>query len=51
MPQYMVGDVLPLAVSSSEIRAKLKAGESVAQLVPPAVAAYIKQEGLYENEN
>ena len=49
--QYMVGDVLPLAVSSSEIRAKLKAGESVAQLVPPAVAAYIKQEGLYENEN
>ena len=46
--QYAIGDVLPLEISSSDIRAKRKAGESIAHLVPPAVEAYIKEEGLYE---
>ena len=46
--QYVIGDVCPLEISSSDIRAKRKAGESIAQLVPTAVEAYIKEEGLYE---
>src|SRR5271166_1813416 len=39
-------DTVALPVSSSEIRAKLAAGETPAEL-PPAVAAYIAQKALY----
>lgn len=39
-------DRLALAVSSSEIRARLAAGETPAEL-PAAVAAYIREHGLY----
>jgi nicotinate-nucleotide adenylyltransferase len=35
-------------VSASEIRARLKAGKSAGRLLPAAVEAYIKKEGLYQ---
>jgi len=35
-------------ISSSDIRRELKAGRSVARVVPPAVLAYIKEKGLYK---
>jgi nicotinate-nucleotide adenylyltransferase len=35
------------AVSSSDIRRRVRAGESIADLVPPAVAGYIAAHGLY----
>jgi nicotinate-nucleotide adenylyltransferase len=37
----------PLGVSSSQIRARLKAGDSIEMLVPPAVAECIRNNGLY----
>ena len=37
----------PLAVSASEIRARLARGEDVGAMVPPKVLAYIRQHGLY----
>jgi nicotinate-nucleotide adenylyltransferase len=37
----------PFGVSSSEIRARIQAGLTVENLVPPAVAEVIRQEGLY----
>jgi nicotinate-nucleotide adenylyltransferase len=37
----------PLAVSSSQIRARVKAGRPIDLLVPPAVAEAIGQSGLY----
>lgn len=38
-------------VSSSDIRQRLARGESVDTLVPPAVAAYIREHGLYRAAN
>lgn len=40
-------DITPLAVSSSEIRARAALGLSLESLVPPAVAAEIERLGLY----
>jgi nicotinate-nucleotide adenylyltransferase len=37
----------PMEVSGSEIRARVTAGESIDGLVPPAVAGYIAEHGLY----
>jgi nicotinate-nucleotide adenylyltransferase len=37
----------PLALSSSEIRARVKAGLSIRHLVAPAVAEFIRQNRLY----
>jgi nicotinate-nucleotide adenylyltransferase len=37
----------PMAVSASEIRARVARGEPLAGLVPPAVANYIAENGLY----
>ena len=37
----------PLTISSSEIRKKLRAGESVGDLLPPAGEAYIRDKHLY----
>jgi nicotinate-nucleotide adenylyltransferase len=34
-------------VSASDIRARVAAGLDIATLVPPRVAAYIHQHGLY----
>jgi nicotinate-nucleotide adenylyltransferase len=43
-------DVLPIPVSSSEIRARASAGRDLTGLVPPAVARYIHEMGLYRQE-
>ena len=36
-----------LDISSTEIRQRLREGRSIQKLVPPSVATFIKQEGLY----
>jgi nicotinate-nucleotide adenylyltransferase len=36
-----------VAISSSDIRQRARAGESLSGLVPPAVAAYVREHGLY----
>ena len=38
----------PIEVSSTEIRAAVKAGQGIEALVPARVAAYIKENGLYQ---
>lgn len=38
----------PIEVSSTEIRAAIRAGQGVEHLVPARVAAYIKENGLYQ---
>ena len=43
--QNLIGT--PFAVSSSQIRARVKAGQSIQHLVPPAVAEAIDNSGLY----
>lgn len=40
-----------LEISSTEIRKRIKEGKSIDFLVPDEVISYIKQEGLYQNEN
>jgi nicotinate-nucleotide adenylyltransferase len=40
-------DMPRLDVSSSEVRARVAAGGPIDELVPPAVAAYIDENGLY----
>ena len=45
--QFIISDVRPLPLSSSEVREKMKKGESITGLVPPAVEQYIREEGLY----
>jgi nicotinate-nucleotide adenylyltransferase len=37
----------PLDISSSEIRALAASGRSIAHMVPPQVAAYITEQGIY----
>lgn len=37
----------PLAISASEIRARIRRGADIAALVPAPVAAYIRERGLY----
>jgi nicotinate-nucleotide adenylyltransferase len=37
----------PMQISASDIRARVAAGMDIAALVPPAVALYIRQQGLY----
>ena len=37
----------PTAVSATHVRARLAAGQDIGALVPPAVALYIRQQGLY----
>ena len=40
----------PIAVSSSTIRARARVGDDLTGLVPPAVARYIQDMGLYRQE-
>lgn len=40
----------PIEISSSEIREKVRRGEDISSLVPPAVDEYIKLYGLYREE-
>jgi len=37
----------PMAITASDIRARLGRGEDVAGMLPPAVLAYIRAQGLY----
>ena len=41
----------PIPISSSAIRARVRAGSDLGGLVPPAVARYIHRSGLYRQEN
>ena len=43
-------DMAPIAISSSEVRARVAAGEDVRTLVPRAVAAEVERLGLYGRE-
>ena len=45
--QCIISDVKPLELSSSEVRQKIKNGESVENLLPKSVLEYIGKEGLY----
>jgi nicotinate-nucleotide adenylyltransferase len=45
--QPMLVEMPAMDVSSSEIRRRVAAGESIDSLAPPAVAAYIANENLY----
>lgn len=38
----------PIPISSTEIRHKLRHGQSIDSLVPPSVATYIQQKNLYQ---
>jgi nicotinate-nucleotide adenylyltransferase len=40
-------DAPAIEVSSSEVREKLRRGEDVSRMLPPAVLGYIKEKGLY----
>jgi nicotinate-nucleotide adenylyltransferase len=46
--QYIENLVLP--ISSSEIRARVKAGKAFRYLVPDSVYWYIREQGLYQHE-
>jgi nicotinate-nucleotide adenylyltransferase len=39
----------PMALSATDIRARIARGESIDGLVPPAVAAYIERNHLYRS--
>lgn len=45
--QYRIARIPYLPVSSTEIREKVRAGESIDQLVPLSVAQYIERQNLY----
>jgi len=45
-PTHWLG-LPPMAVSASEVRARVRAGLDIHALVPPGVALYIRQHGLY----
>jgi nicotinate-nucleotide adenylyltransferase len=47
LPLEVVG-VTPMNVSSTEVRAAVRAGRSIEGLVPPEVAAYIEDHHLYK---
>ena len=42
-------EIEPTPVSSSEIRDRVRSGESIEGLVPPAVATEIESRGLYHH--
>lgn len=46
MPVYRV-DITPLDISSTMVRRRIQSGESIEELVPEKVAAFIQQKGLY----
>lgn len=43
-------DIRPLPISASDVRARLARGDSVADLLPPAVLAYIRSHHLYHRQ-
>ena len=48
-PERLLAVCHVLAISSHELRAKIRAGESITGLVPAEVEAFIAKEGLYES--
>jgi nicotinate-nucleotide adenylyltransferase len=42
---------VPLAHSSSDVRDRIAAGQSIRYLVPPTVESYIQDHGLYRSDN
>jgi nicotinate-nucleotide adenylyltransferase len=48
--RIVVFELEPHAVSSTEIRRRLAAGEPVEALLPPAVAAYVAEHRLYRGD-
>ena len=49
-PRIQLFEIDPHSVSSSEIRERARRGEALDGLVPPAVAAYINEHGLYRRD-
>ena len=47
MLRRIIGE--PLEISSTDIRGRIGRGEDISELVPPLVASYIRQNGLYRN--
>ena len=47
MTEFVSIPAVPIEVSSSEIRDRVKRGEDISELVPSSVAEYIFREGLY----
>jgi nicotinate-nucleotide adenylyltransferase len=48
LPHSMVALPLPaMPISSTAVRARVRAGEAIADLVPARVASYIERQGLY----
>ena len=45
--ETLLVDMEPMAVSGSEVRARVARGEAIGELVPAAVASYIDEHGLY----
>jgi nicotinate-nucleotide adenylyltransferase len=42
-------DMAPVEISASEVRRRVRHGEPISAMVPPAVEAYIEQQGLYRD--
>ena len=48
-PAILLVDAATAPVSSTGIRERLRNGESIEMMVPPAVAAYVQKHGLYRD--
>jgi nicotinate-nucleotide adenylyltransferase len=49
--RILTAETVPLAHSSSDVRARAASGRSIRYLVPPAVEAYIRDYRLYRSDN
>jgi len=56
LPAYIVQnlklaalEIPPVDISATEIRRRVRAGQSISELVPPAVEEYIRMHGLYRD--
>jgi nicotinate-nucleotide adenylyltransferase len=49
MERWLPLELPAMPVSATEIRAKVAAGQSIAELVPPGVASYIARHSLYRS--
>ena len=47
--EILVRDILPIDLSSTEIRRRVKCGEDISGLTDPAVAEYIRENVLYRS--